>query len=230
MAKASPAEQFKGIPPDVKSFFRRRILAWFGQNKRRFVWRETSDPYCILIAEILLQQTDADKVSLVYPELIQRYPSASQLAKAEPEDLREFISKIGLNYRTQRLVSIARDINDKFAGRIPSSENELMRLPGTGKYIANAVLSAAFGMRTAIVDTNIVRILERFFGVRSCRSRARTDPDLWNIARDLLPRKTKDCRNWNYALLDFCALVCTHYNPKCSECICAEHCQHLPTL
>jgi len=223
MVEAGLAEQFKGIPPEVKRFFRRRILAWFDQNKRRFVWRETSDPYYILIAEILLQQTDAGKVSLVYPELIQRYPSASQLAEAEPEDLQRFISKIGLNYRTQRLVNIAIDINDKFAGRVPSSEAELMGLTGAGKYIANAVLNAAFGMRTAVVDTNIVRILER-------RSRARTDPELWNIARALLPRKAADCRNWNYALLDFCALVCTHYNPKCSECVCAQHCRHLLTL
>lgn len=227
MIESGPVEQFKGVSPYVKRFFRKRILAWFDQNKRKFVWRETNDPYCVLIAEILLQQTDAGKVSLVYPGLIQRYPSASQLAEAEPENLQEFISKIGLNYRAQRLVSIARDINDKFAGRIPSSETELMRLPGAGKYIANGVLSAAFGMRTAVVDTNIVRILERFFRVRSRRSRARTDPEFWNIAHSLLPRKAADCRDWNYALIDFCALVCTHYNPKCSKCLCAEHCRHV---
>lgn len=229
MEKSGPVQQFKGISGNTKRFFRRQIRNWFGQNKRRFAWRETKDPYCILVAEILLQQTDAGKVSLVYPEFIQRYPDASGLAKAEPEDLQEFISKIGLNYRARRLVDIARDINDKFAGRIPNSEAELMMLPGVGRYIADAVLSAAFGMRTAVVDTNIVRILERFFGTRSQRSRARTDPEFWNIAHSLLPRKPADCRDWNYALIDFCSLVCTHYNPKCSECVCAEPCRHLST-
>lgn len=226
----SPVEQFRGISAYTKRFFRRQILTWFGQNKRRFAWRETKDAYCVLVAEILLQQTDAGKVSLVYPEFIQRYPDASGLAKAEPYDLQEeFISKIGLKYRAQRLVNIATEINDKFAGRIPDSEAELMKLPGAGRYIANAVLSAAFGMRTAVVDTNIVRILERFFGIRSRRSRARTDPEFWNIAHSLLPRNPADCRDWNYALIDFCALVCTHYNPKCSECVCAEHCRHPST-
>jgi len=228
--EAGPVDQFKGIPAYAKRFFRRQMLNWFSQNKRRFVWRETSDPYCILVAEILLQQTDAGKVSLVYPEFIQRYPNVSALAKAEPEDLQEFISKIGLNYRTRRLVDIARDINDKLAGRIPNSEAELLNLPGVGKYIANAVLSATFGRRTAILDTNIVRILERFFGIRSQRPRARTDPEFWNIAHSLLPREPADCRDWNYALIDFCALVCTHYNPRCSECVCAEHCRHISTL
>lgn len=230
MMEAGPVDQFKGIPAYAKRFFRRQILNWFSQNKRRFAWRETSDPYCILVAEILLQQTDAGKVSLVYPEFIQRYPNASVLAEAELEDLQEFISRIGLNYRAQRLVNIARDINERFAGHIPDSEADLMGLPGIGRYIANAVLSAAFGMRTAVVDTNVVRILECFFGVRSRRSRARTDPGFWNIAHSLLPRKATDCRDWNYALIDFCALVCTHYNPKCSKCVCAEHCRHVSTL
>ncbi|MBA7595515.1 Adenine DNA glycosylase [subsurface metagenome] len=229
MIEPGPAKQLRGISAYAKRFFHRQILTWFGQNKRRFPWRETNDPYCILVAEILLQQTDAAKVSLVYPEFIQRYPDISKLAKAEPEDLQEFISKIGLNYRAQRLVNIARDISDKFTGRIPDSEVELMKLPGAGRYIANAVLSAAFGMRTAVVDTNIVRILERFFGIRSQRPRARTDPELWSIAHSLLPRKQADCRDWNYALIDFCALVCTHYNPKCSQCVCAPHCWHFST-
>jgi len=230
MTESGAVQQFTGISAHTKRFFRRQIISWFSQNKRSLAWRETENPYYILIAEILLQQTDANKVSLIYPEFIQRYPDASALAEADQEDIQRFISRIGLNYRTQRLVNIAKDINDKFAGHIPNSEAELMDLPGVGRYIVNAVLSAAFGMRTAVVDTNIIRILERFFGVRSRRPRARTDPELWNIAQALLPRKATDCRNWNYALLDFCALVCTHYNPKCSECVCAKHCQHLPTL
>ncbi len=229
MTELGAVQQFKGISAHTKHFFRRQIISWFGRNKRSLAWRETENPYCILIAEILLQQTDANKVSLIYPEFIQRYPDASALAEAEQEDIQRFISRIGLNYRTQRLINIAKDINDKFAGYIPNSEAELMELPGVGRYIVNAVLSAAFRTRTAVVDTNVVRILEHFFGVQSQRSRARTDPEFWNIAYSLLPRKVTDCRDWNYALIDFCALVCTHYNPKCSECVCAEHCRHFST-
>ncbi len=227
MIETGPVEQFKGISTYAKRFFRRQIITWFGQNKRRFAWRENNDPYRTLIAEMLLQQTDAGKVSLVYSEFIQRYPNTSELAKAKPEDVQKFISKIGLNYRAWRLVNIAKDINEKFAGHVPDSEAELMRLPGTGKYIANAVLSAAFGRRTAVVDTNIVRILERFFGIQSQRPRAWTDHEIWHIAHNLLPRKSADCRDWNYALIDFCALVCRHYNPKCSDCVCAKQCLYI---
>ena len=221
MIEPSPAQQFKGISTYTKRFFRRQIITWFGQNKRNLAWRETKDPYCILVAEILLQQTDAKKVSLTYPEFIQCYPNASALAEAEAENIQRFISKIGLNYRTQRLANIAKDINDKFAGSIPDSEAELMKLPGVGRYIANAVLSAAFGMKMAVVDTNIVRILERFLAYALA-----AHPEFWSIARSLLPRKPADCRDWNYALIDFCALVCTYYNPKCLECMCAKRCRY----
>lgn len=230
MDNAGPAGQFGAISAYVKRFFRRQITSWFDMNRRRLSWRETRDPYSILVAEVLLQQTDASKVSLIYHDFIQRYPNPLVLAEASLEDVRKFISKVGLNYRSQRLIDIAKNINIRFEGRIPATGAELMSLPGVGRYIANAVLSAAFGIRTAVVDTNVVRILERFFGVRSRRSRARTDPEFWNIAHSLLPRKVADCRDWNYALIDFCALVCTHYNPKCSKCVCAEHCRHASTL
>jgi len=200
-------------------------MIWFNENKRLLPWRDTYDPYHILVAEILLQQTDAKKVSLIYAGFIKRYPTAAALVRADKGDIDGFISKIGLNYRTERLVTIAREIEDRYGGQVPVSEDELMSLPGVGKYIANAVISAAFGMRVAVVDTNIIRIFERFLGMYSQRSRPRSDPEMWSIAHALLPRKASDCRSWNYALLDFCALVCKFYNPRCSDCVCAKHCR-----
>jgi A/G-specific adenine glycosylase len=224
-----PVEQFKAISDYTKHFFKKQIVTWFGQNRRHFPWRETKDPYRILVAEILLQQTDAAKVSLIYSAFLQRYPSASALAEAPSDKVHELIFKIGLHYRTERLVNIAKDIKARFGGQIPCSESELLTLLGVGRYIANAVLVASFGMRKATVDTNIVRILERFFGIYSHRSRPRTDPELWAVAGSLLPRKASDCRNWNYALVDFGALVCTHYNPKCSVCVCNRKCVYVST-
>jgi A/G-specific adenine glycosylase len=224
-----PVEQFKAISDHTKCFFKRQIVTWFGQNRRHFRWRETNDTYRILVAEILLQQTDATKVSLIYSDFMKRYPNATALAMAPSDKVHELISQIGLHYRTERLVNIAKDINGRFGGQIPCSEAELLTLPGVGRYIANAVLAAGFGMRRAIVDTNIVRILERSFGIHSPRSRPRTDPELWAVATSLLPRKSSDCREWNYALIDFGALVCTHYNPKCSVCVCNRKCIYAST-
>lgn len=224
-----PVKQFKMIADQTKRFFKRQIATWFGQNRRHFPWRETNDPYHILVAEILLQQTDAAKVSLIYSEFLQRYPTASALARAPSDKVHELISQIGLHYRTERLVNIAKDINTRFGGQIPCSEAQLLTLPGVGEYIANALLAASCGMRRATVDTNIVRILERFFGIHSPRSRPRTDPELWAVATSLLPRKSSDCRKWNYALIDFGALVCTHYNPKCSVCVCNRKCIYAST-
>lgn len=228
-AELGPAERFKIISNYTRRFFKKRIIIWFGQNRRRFPWRETKDPYRILVAELLLQKTDATKVSLVYSEFLQRYPSAPALAEAPFEKVHELVSKIGLHYRSQRLVNIAKDITTRFAGQIPCLEAELLTLPGVGQYITNAVLVAGFGIRKATVDTNVVRILERFFGIYSQRSRPRTDPELWEIANILLPQKSSDCRDWNYALIDFGALVCTHYHPKCSECVCNKKCIYAST-
>jgi A/G-specific adenine glycosylase len=228
MTSPTLIRQFDEIPAYRKRFFRRQITIWFGKSKRTFLWRETDNPYYILVAEILLQQTDAKKVSLVYADFIRRYPNIAELACAQKDDVQSFISKIGLSYRTERLVNIAKEITERFAGQVPSSESELLSLTGVGRYIANAVLSAGFGRRLAVVDTNIVRILERFFGIRSQHSRPRTDPELWDVAHALLPRRSVDARTWNYALIDFCALVCTFYNPKCSDCACAgRRCQFL---
>jgi A/G-specific adenine glycosylase len=225
MVSLNPLQQFNEIPASTKRFFCRQIIIWFDENKRLLPWRDTDNPYHILVAEILLQQTDAKKVSLIYPGFIERYPTTAALMRAEKGELDGFISNIGLNYRAERLLTMACEIEDKYGGQVPCSEYELMSLPGVGRYVANAVLSAAFSMRVAVVDTNIIRIFGRFFGIYSQRSRPRSDPDMWSVAHELLPRKAAKCRSWNYAMLDFCALVCKFYNPRCSDCVCAKRCR-----
>jgi len=218
------------IDPQKSYYFRNKILGWYDSNKRSFPWRRTKNPYYILVAEILLQQTDAAKVAKEYSSFIKAFPKPRKLAAASKSSVSRFISKLGLDYRVNRLISIARELEKKFNGRVPDTEEKLLKLPGIGPYIANAVLSSAYNKRTAVLDTNIVRILDRFFGIKSSKPRPRTDPMLWLVAHQLLPQKTNMCKTWNYALLDFGALVCSHYSPICKECPCRRKCSYFTVL
>jgi A/G-specific adenine glycosylase len=218
------------IPPAKRSYLRKKILQWYKHNKRHFPWRTTNNPYEVLIAEILLQQTDAAKVAAEYDRFIRLYPNPKELSKASKRSIRGFTDRLGLNYRVNRLICAARRLEDKCGGRVPDTEADLLELPGIGKYMANAVLACAFGKRTAVLDTNVVRIISRFFGIKSTKPRPRNDPLLWMSAGKLLPKKTKTCKQWTYALLDFGALVCSHYKPQCELCPCRRKCVYYTTL
>lgn len=215
------------MPLAPKRYFRCRLKKWFEENCRHLPWRRTTNPYRVLVAEILLQQTDAAKVAAIYPDFLRDFSSATRLASARKSQVAKYISKIGLNYRTERLIGVARSVCERFGGVVPSSEVDLLSLPGVGKYIARAILCNAFGRRVAIVDTNVIRLLDRYFGVKSQRPRPRTDPQIWDVAQVLLPRRTSDCRAWNFTLLDFTATVCTFYNPQCGGCSVSFHCNDL---
>ena len=218
------------INPQKSYYFRKKILRWYDTNKRSFPWRRTKNPYYILVAEILLQQTDAAKVAKEYSLFINTFPKASKLAAASKSSVNKFISRLGLDYRVNRFISVARELEKQFNGKVPDTQEKLLKLPGIGPYIANAVLASAYNKRVAVLDTNIVRILERFFGLTSSKTRARTDPMLWTAAKQLLPKKTNMCKTWNYALLDFGALVCSHYSPICKECPCRRKCSYFTVL
>lgn len=221
-----PVQAFLRTPAYSKRLFRDSIRAWFDQSGRDFPWRDAGTPYEVLVAEIMLQQTNAAKVTAIYRDFLREFPSSTRLASARKNSVAKYVAKLGLAYRTERLIRIARAICDKFDGKVPQSEEELVSLPGIGKYVARAVLSGAMGHRLAILDTNVIRLLDRYFGIRSARPRPRTDPELWNVAQQLLPRPTSDCRNWNYALLDFGAAVCSYYGPSCQDCGCSSRCQY----
>lgn len=214
------------IPPRNRRYFRSKLRGWFQGNARDFPWRRTRNPYHILIAEILLQQTDAKKVAAIYKSFTRSFRTPAALARSRLSDVRRFISKIGLDYRARRLISMARQISGPGRAAIPSDESRLMQLPGVGPYIARAVLAAAFGKRVAVVDTNVIRVLGRFFGITSPRPRPRTDPRIWATVRCLLPRRAAYCRAWNYAILDFAAATCRHRKPRCAECPCRRRCHY----
>ena len=196
--------------------FSNRLLIWHFHNMKKFGWRETKAPYKILISEILLHKTDSKKVEKLYPKFIDKFPTIYHLYQAEPEEIDDLIKEIGLFYRGQRLKKIAEQIVNQFKGNIPTSKEDLMSLYGVGEYISNAVLCFAFKKGVPIVDTNVIRVYERVFNVKSLKSRPHTDKKMWDFAEKMLPKE--NYVEYNYALLDFASEVCRAKNPLCEIC------------
>lgn len=199
-----------------KKIFREAVLKWYKYNKRDFPWRNTSDPYKIWISESLLQQTDADKVVIPYLKITSNYPTVFDLADAPIEELKLIFSKIGLFYRAERIKTAAGDICRNYGGAFPKTKNELLKLKGVGNYTASAIMCFAYNFPCAVVDTNVVRIIERVFGVKSSKCRPRNDKLIWEFADSLVD--TENPKDYNYAVLDFASLICKARNPRCSIC------------
>jgi A/G-specific adenine glycosylase len=156
----------------------------------------------------MLQQTQVSRVLEKYPRFLKRFPSFSALAKATPAEVIVAWRGMGYNNRAVRLRSLGQIVRDEHRGRLPADPQRLILLPGIGRYTANAVACFAFEQRVPLVDTNIARVLARVF------PHAANEP--WDIAAEILPGKR--VYEWNQALMELGALVCTAANPKCGKC------------
>src|SRR5262245_31491111 len=149
--------------PTQRQRFRRNLLAWYRRNGRDLPWRKTDDPYHILVSEIMLQQTQVDRVLPKYHEWLGKYPSLDVLAEAPPDEVSETWYPLGYNIRPKRLQSIAQQAVGQYGGRLPSDRDTLLSFKGIGEYTAGAIRSFAFRERAAILDTNVARVLYRVF-------------------------------------------------------------------
>ena len=203
--------------------FRRRLLAWYRRHGRDLPWRRTREPYRVLVSEVMLQQTQVSRVIPKYREWLRLYPSLAALAAAPAGDVREAWSPLGYNIRPRRLQTIARTVVRRHGGRLPRTREGLLALKGIGAYTAGAVLSFAFGRDAAILDTNVRRVLSRVWvGDR----RRAADRALWELAERLLPRG--GAYDFNQALMDLGATVCTARRPRCDACPLTELCASYP--
>jgi len=202
---------------------RKRLRKWFRTNHRQFDWRETKDPYAILLSEVLLQRTQAPQVASHFNRVLCQFPTPTALSVASCDEVYEALRPLGLAKRARTLVAMARVLVENFEGRVPQDLDSLVELPGVGRYIASATLCFAFGRRVPIVDTNVIRIFSRYFGIVSRERRPKDDPLLWKIAETLLPRK--NIREYNWALIDFAASMCTIRNPSCRDCLMKKECR-----
>ena len=211
-------------PPERRRF-RARLLTWYRRHGRDLPWRRTDDPYHILVSEIMLQQTQVDRVMPKYEEWLQKYPTLHALAAAPEQDVTETWRPLGYNIRPKRLQSIAREAVATYGGTLPADEATLLSFKGIGRYTAGAIRSFAFRERAAILDTNVARVLFRvFIGKGDAKSHA-MKRHLWSVSETLVPNR--HVYDFNQALMDFGATLCTARNPRCLVCPMKKNCAWL---
>jgi A/G-specific adenine glycosylase len=183
--------------PDI-SEFRRTIRTFFRKHGRVFPWRQTRDPYAILLSEIMLQQTQTDRVVPKYEAFLKMYPNVSSLAQATTPALLKVWKGLGYNRRALHLRKAAQEICERYAGKVPHSIEELDALPGIGPYSAAAIATFAFGARASFIETNIRSVyLHTFFRDRQNV----TDREILAVIGNSLPRQ--NLRTWYYGLMDY---------------------------
>jgi len=198
------------------------LLAWYEQEQRDLPWRLTNDPYAILVSEVMLQQTQVDRVLPKYQQFLTAFPTLADLAKASTADVIAVWVPLGYNRRAVSLQSIARQVLAEYDGRIPDTIDELLKLKGVGRYTAGAIACFAYHKQVATVDTNIRRVLHRvFLGLEHPDPKA-NDTQMLMLAEHVLP--TGHAYNWNQALMDMGATVCTSGNPLCGDCPLQQQC------
>lgn len=196
--------------------FVKLLISWFEAHKRTFSWRNPElTPYQVLVAEILLQKTNANQVEKVFPDFIKQFPNVENLNEINENNLAKLLEPLGLfNRRARDLKKTAVAICEK-NGKIPDDRKSLMKLPGVGEYISNAVLCFGFNKPVPIIDANVGRVIKRVysFPVKSAPSR---DKDLLIKMEEIIPDTR--FKEFNLGILDLGALICVPRNPKCKEC------------
>ena len=218
------ARSLPGSP--ARQRFRRKLLTWYRANGRDLPWRQTTDPYHILVSEVMLQQTQVERVLPKYHEWLAKYPSLEALAGADESDVAQTWRPLGYNVRPRRLQSIARESVARYGGSLPSDEETLRSFKGIGAYTAGAVMSFAFGKRAAILDTNVARVLFRIFVGRGNLKSHAMKRHLWEVSRTVLPHR--HVFDFNQALMDFGATVCSARKPTCMICPMRRDCAAYP--
>src|SRR5207248_3500339 len=213
---------FSQPAPDVVARVHFSLLQWYQEHQRDLPWRATDDAYAILVSEIMLQQTQVERVLPKYRQFLTAFPTLADLAAAPTADVISVWVPLGYNSRAVRLQSIARQVIAEYEGRIPDTIDELRRLKGIGRYTAGAIACFAYRKQVATVDTNIYRVLHRIFlGLEHPEAQINNDQML-RLAESVMP--AGEAYNWNQALMDLGATICTSANPRCMLCPLQETC------
>jgi A/G-specific adenine glycosylase len=203
--------------------FSTRLLAWYAENGRDLPWRRTRDPYRIWVAEVMLQQTQVTTVIPYYARFLTHFPTVRALAEAPLDDVLKVWEGLGYYARARHLHAAARQVLEDYGGQIPVTRDVLLSLPGIGRYTAGAVLSIAFGQDVPALDGNVRRVFSRLFAIDKDVTRGAGKRELEHLTVSMLP--SGRAGDWNQALMDLGATVCTARAPLCEECPLSEQCE-----
>jgi A/G-specific adenine glycosylase len=212
------------------------LLNWYAVNARQLPWRGHPDPYAVWVSEIMLQQTRVETVIPYFQRWMERFPDISSLAAAEQQEVLASWEGLGYYSRARNLHRAAQILASQYHGEMPRDLKTLRSLPGVGRYTAGAIASIAFGMDVPTLDGNIRRVLARFFNVQIPARSKDGEARLWELATINLPQGRAG--DYNQAMMDLGASICTPRHPDCAHCPLAAHCaafalgvqEHLPIL
>lgn len=201
---------------------RAALLRWYDASKRDLPWRRDQDPYRVWVSEIMLQQTTVAAVTPKYEAFLRRFPTLAALAAAEEDAVLAAWAGLGYYSRARNLRRAARAVVAEHGGAFPSAEDAVLALPGIGRYTAGAIRSIAFGQAAPLVDGNVIRVFSRLFGLKGRAKDAAFAASMWPVAARLVdPKRPGD---WNQALMELGATVCTPESPSCGACPVAKGC------
>jgi A/G-specific adenine glycosylase len=203
-------------PIRQKNKIQKKLLAWFGKSGRDLPWRKTKDPYAIWISEIMLQQTQVSTVIPYYQRFLKTFPTVRRLAKTNLSKVLSIWEGLGYYSRARNLFEASRVILDRFNGKIPDALDDLLGLPGIGRYTAGAILSIAYDQEAPILDGNAKRVVSRLFAVSGNPADSKTEELLWQISESLIPNG--HASSFNQAVMDLGATICTPKDPRCAHC------------
>ncbi len=204
------------VEPRRLGAFQKSLLRWYRKNGRDLPWRRMKDPYAVIVSEIMLHQTTVATVLPVFLRFLEEFPDITSLHRAPVEQVKAITDPLGYKVRGRWLKEIARLVVEDGHGQWPKTVDEWMAMPGVGRYTAGAVVSLAFNQDVPILDTNVKRVLGRYFGLSYRDTSSDTLHQLWALAEAVVPKRKG--RPFNQALMDFGAMMCTARNPHCRDC------------
>lgn len=196
--------------------FSSELLGWYQKERRDLPWRRSRNPYHIWVSEIMLQQTRVDTVIPYFNRFVDRFPSLEQLAEAPEEEVLKHWEGLGYYSRARNLQSAVREVVEQYGGQVPSGKKEVSGLKGVGPYTAGAILSIAYNQPEPAVDGNVMRVLSRYFCLEDDIARTSTRIAMEGLAQSLIPEG--EAADFNQALMELGAVICTPKSPSCPEC------------
>ena len=208
--------------------FSSKLTGWYKKEKRMLAFRKTKDPYKIWVSEIILQQTQMITGLIYYKNFIKKFPTIQSLASASENTIYSTWKGLGYYNRAKNLLKTAKIITKKYNGKLPKNSKELILLPGIGKYTAAAIASICYNEKIPVVDTNVYRVLSRYLGIFYNTSKSNSYNHYYNISKSITKNVSK-MGEYNQAIMDFGATICTPKKPLCKNCLLILDCEAYQT-